>query len=112
MSNISINDLETVLSYDIRKHKTCIEIEFSINDSPIYTSCYMGKLITQQGEEIYWLGLTADGNQGYDFTSAESMLNAKVAEGKSLKEAWDKLIFHTIDSCDAESRLAYYKRRK
>lgn len=112
MSNITIDDLETVLSYDIRKHKTCIEIAFSINDSPIYTSCYMGKLITRQGEEIYWLGLTADGNQGYDFTSVESMLNVKVVEGKSLKEVWERLIFHTIDSHVAESRLAYYKRRK
>ena len=86
----------------------CIEINFCVDASEVYTSCWLGKLISEGKKEVYWFGLTADGSEAYDFDSVRQLLETKVFNGKSLKEIWELITIISIDGCDVEDRISYY----
>lgn len=108
MEKIDIIELCKILDFNIKNNKAAIEINFYIENDMIYTSCWLGKLISKENEEVYWLGLTENGTEAYDFNSKENLFEAKVFKGKNLKEVWNKVIIITIDSCDVKDRLEYY----
>ena len=72
------------------------EINFSIVSDEIYDDCWMGCF--SDGDTPYWFGLTPDGKQAYDYATADELLSAKVFNGKSMAELWDKVKFHTLDA--------------
>lgn len=45
---------------------------------------------------LYWFGLTKDGQNAYDFYSFEKMSEAKVFDGKNLKEIRDSVEIFNI----------------
>ena len=90
---ISFEDFKKIMSYDITKKQTCIEIEFCVDNYETYQTSWLGKMIDKETNQVvYWFGLTEDGSQAYDYDSFDKFSNAKVFNGKSLNEIWNK--FH------------------
>lgn len=93
------------------QNKSCIEILFEVINSSRFTHCWMGKLPDKEtGRDVYWLGLTRDGQGAYDYVSFAEMSEAKVFDGKSLKEIWNDVVLLQIDGCDPEERIMNYIR--
>lgn len=107
MSKISTSDFEKIMHFNINDN-ACIEINFCVDASEVYTSCWLGKLISEEKKEVYWFGLTADGSEAYDFDSVRQLLETKVFNGKSLKKIWELITIISIDGCDVEDRISYY----
>ena len=109
MKKISIKDFEKMMSYDVVENYACIEVEFCVDDSLEYDSCWLGKTIDKEtNQAVYWYGLVRDGSQAYDFSSQHEFINAPVFHGKSILEIWDSITLIEIDSCDIDWRLAHY----
>lgn len=64
------------------------ETNFFFIDDPNEYDHYLGYI--PQHEKPYWIGY-CDVPDGCDFFTAEELVNAKVFDGKSLKERWDKV---------------------
>jgi hypothetical protein len=56
---IKLQDLVKVLSEDVLKNNSCIEINFCIDNDVEYEDCWMGKMPDKNNvnKEIYWYGL-------------------------------------------------------
>ena len=106
---ISFHDMMKLFSYDL-EGKFCIEIEFSVKDSPQYQSCWMGKMPDREnkGKEVYWYGLVPDGSEAYDYDNFQDFSSAPVFHGKSLKQIWTKVEVLSIDGCDPDERIHAY----
>lgn len=90
-----------IFSQKLSDGKNFFENSFYVENSDKYCDCWMG--FNQDFSEPYWFGLTPDGKNSYDFKCAEEMLNAKVFDGRSMKDIWDKIYFisiNCISACD------------
>lgn len=106
---ISFEDFKKIMSYDITKKQTCIEIEFCVDNCETYQTSWLGKMIDKETNKVvYWFGLTEDGSQAYDYDSFDKFSNANVFNGKSLNEIWNTVSLISIDACDIEERLQFY----
>ena len=109
MEKISFEDFKKIMSYDITKKQTCIEIHFCVDNYDAYQTSWLGKMLDRKTNKvIYWFGLTEDGSQAYDFDSFEEFVNAKVFYGKSLKEIWNSVSLISIDASDVQESLQFY----
>ena len=109
MQKISFNDFKQIMLYDVIKNNACIEIEFCVEGSKEYTSCWLGKTAAAEtSNETYWFGLTSDGLQAYDFDILEDFVNTGVFKGRSLKEIWNFVCIYSIDGCDIKERVPFY----
>ncbi len=94
---ITFQEICQVFSIDL-KRKYCIEIQFSVLGSEKFISCWMGKMPDRKTkQDIYWFGLTDDGQNAYDYSTFEEMSEAKVFDGKSLKDIWVQIVLLSID---------------
>lgn len=82
----------------------CIEMHFCVRGRSQFHSCYLGK----DAEDAYWLGLTQDGKNAYEFGSLSAMMGANVFDGRTLSEIWQDVIVLEIDGCDPSLRLPHY----
>ena len=109
MRKIVFADFNKIMMHDILNEDQCVEIEFCVDESDIYTNCWMGKMKKKGGAEyLYWYGLTEDGLHAYDYNTLECFIEARVFDGKSIKEIWDSVTILSIDSSDVDERLEYY----
>ena len=69
------------------------ETTFYFSDDPDETERYLGFL--PQYEQPYWVGY-CDIPDGAEFYTAEELLNAKIYNGKSIKERWSTVCFITL----------------
>ena len=69
------------------------ETNFYFIDDPNEYDHYLGCI--PEYEKPYWIGY-CDVPDGCEFFTAEELVNAKVFDGKSLKERWDKVRFVNI----------------
>ena len=106
---ISFEDITKLFSFNLES-EWCIEILFLVKGYPKYQSCWMGKTPNESDKEkeLYWYGLVPDGSEAYDYGNFEDFSSAPVFEGKSLKQAWDRIELLSIDGCDPEERVAVY----
>lgn len=109
MVKIKLQDLVKVLSEDVLKNNSCIEINFCIDNDVEYEDCWMGKMPDKNNvnKEIYWYGLVEDGSQGYDYDCLEDILNAKVFKNKSICDIWESITLYSLNGCDVEEMLQY-----
>ena len=108
-SKISFHDFTKIISYDVVKNNSCIEIEFYIDNDSNYESCWLGKTIDKEtNNECYWYGLVKDGSQAYSFLTIDEFMNAKIFYGKNIREVWDFISLYCIDCCDVNERLSHY----
>ncbi len=71
------------------------EINFHITDNEDYQDVWMGYC---NEHKEYWFGrIKGSEENGYDFETADELLNAKVFDGKSMVELWDKAEFDLIN---------------
>lgn len=110
MSKIKLRDLITVLSSDVVKYNSCIEMNFGIDNDTEYEDCWLGKMLdrNKSNKEIYWYGLVPNGSQAYDYDQLEDILNVKVFHGKSLCDVIEKITWYSLDGCSIEERLPDY----
>jgi len=109
MVKISFSDFERIMSRKVIVKQTCIEIEFCVDNSPVYHDSWLGKMANDENSSVsYWFGLTADGSQAYDYDSFEQFVNARVFNDNSLCDIWDSISLLSIDACDVQERLSYY----
>jgi len=109
MKKIPFDQFEQMMSYDVVENNACIEIEFCIDNTPIYNSCWMGKTISREtNQAVFWYGLVPDGSQAYDFDSLQGFMCASIFHDNSLKEIWDSISLIAIDGCDIDWRLSHY----
>lgn len=110
---------EFKFSYDLFRKKLIIadniyENNFEVLGTEKYEDCWIGY---SSNDNRYWLGLTEDGKNAYDYSSADEMLNAPVFDGKSMHELWDKVVFWSINGLSADDWFVhncvnYYTCRK
>lgn len=110
MVRIKLQDLITILSSDVAKYNSCIEMNFCIDNDPKYGDCWLGKMPdrNEHCKEVYWYGLVPDGSQAYDYTKLDDILNAKVFYSKSLLDIIEKVTWYSLDGCSIEERLPDY----
>ena len=110
MAKIKSQNLIGVLSFDVLKYKSCIEMNFSVDSDREYVDCWIGKMPDKDisNKEIYWYGLAADGSQAYDYRKLEDILSAKVFNEKSICDIIENVTWHSIDGCSIEERLQDY----
>lgn len=99
-----------VLSSEVIKYSSCIEINFCIDNDTEYKNCWLGKKPdnNEPSKEVYWYGLVPDGTQAYSYAKLEDILNDKVFHGKSLCDVIEKIIWYSLDGCSIEERLPDY----
>jgi len=113
MDKISFEDFKKIMSYDITKKQSCIEIHFCVDYYDDYQTSWLGKMLDKETNKvIYWFGLTEDGMQAYDYDSFDEFVNAKVFCGKSLKEIWHLVSLVSIDASDVQESLQFYLSSK
>ena len=109
MQKILFEHFEKMMSFDVAAHSACIEVEFRVDDSPVYNACWLGKTFDRMTRQaVYWYGLVPDGSQAYDCDSLHEFVDMPVFNGKSIKDIWDSIAIFSIDNCDVDSRLAQY----
>ena len=87
----------------------CVEIAFSVKMREKFSSCWMGKMPEEKSKaDLYWFGLTEDGDNAFDYRTFEEFVSAKVFDGRSLFEIWDEVIISAIDGCDPDERILNY----
>lgn len=105
---ISFEQIEKLFAFNT-KQKFCVEILFQVHGIAKFDYCWMGKTWSrEEKKDVYWYGLTSDGQNAYDYTSFEEMANDAVFDGRSLKDIWDQIEIEEIDGCDPEERLKDY----
>jgi len=109
MDRISFKDFLQIMSYDVVKNQTCIEIEFCVDNCVDYQASWMGKAVDRETKDaVFWFGLTEDGLQAYEFCSFVEFANSHVFHSKSIKEIWDAVSILSIDACKTQERLPFY----
>lgn len=83
----------------ILKEKCIGEMSFCFEDEK---EKFLG--IMKEYERPYWIG-ECDNKDGMDFESAKSLVDAKVYDGKSLRERWAEVEIISIDALSAEEWL-------
>lgn len=105
---ITFDQFKQLMSFET-EGKYCIEIAFSVKDQGKFSSCWMGKTPEEESkEDSYWFGLTEDGNNAFNYGTFEEFASAKVFEGRSLFEIWDKVTVSEINGCDPEEQILIY----
>ena len=109
LAKIKLEDLIKVLKSDVISNKSCIEMNFCIENDTEYDDCWIGKMPDRDNpnKEIYWYGLVRDGSQAYDYEDLEDILHAKVF-GKSMFDVIEKVNWYSLDGCSIEERLPDY----
>jgi hypothetical protein len=107
-SKIAFQDFIQLLSYDVTKNNTCIEVLFCVDNDLVYESCWFGKTTDKENTECYWYGLVEDGSQAYEFNTVDEFINAKIFRGKNIKEIWNLISLYSIDGCEVVERLSDY----
>ncbi|QUH20384.1 hypothetical protein [Alkaliphilus sp. B6464] len=110
MLKIKLEDFIKILSSDVLKSNSCIEMNFCIDNAVEYEDCWMGKMPDNDtiNKEIYWYGLVEDGSQSYNYACFEEILNAKVFNNKSICDIWERVTWYSLDGCNIEEMLQYY----
>mgnify|MGYP004690054635 CR=1 FL=1 len=80
------------------------ETHFYFLDEPEGEEHYIGYL--PEYEEPYWAGY-CDVKDGCDFATAEELVNARIYDGKSLKERWDNIVIIGIEGMCLEDWLKF-----
>ena len=80
------------------------ETLFYFDDDPSGEDHFLGWIGGQ--EKPYWVGY-CDIEDGCEFRTAHEMFEAKIYDGKSLKERWEQAVVCTIGGIDAETWLSY-----
>lgn len=94
-----------IFSPKFSERKNFFEISFYVENSDKFCDCWMG--FNKDFSEPYWYGLTSDGKNGYDFKTAEEMFNAKVFDGRSIKDLWHDIYFTSINGISARDWVVY-----
>ena len=106
---ISFEQIEKLFSCD-SVQKCGIEIEFRLKESEKFDFCCMGLLLDKRKKRnVYWYGLTPDGENAYDFATFEEMAAAPVFDGLCLCEIWDRVELLSFDACDPMERIREYQ---
>ena len=82
------------------------ETNFYFSDDAANMSRWLG--FTKGFEKPYWVGY-CDIPDGTEFQTAEELVNARIYDGKSLKERWEKVRIFSIDGVDLNIWLSYFK---
>lgn len=89
--------------YEIFEKYGFSESTFRLKNSKKFQNVWFG--VTQNphkdNELLYWYGSEED-NLSCDFSSLEDFVNAKVFDGKSLKEIWDNIEITSLDCISPE----------
>jgi len=105
---VTFDEFAKVFAFDTQK-KCCIEILFQVTGSNKFNSCWMGKCYSVEKErDVYWFGLTEDGNNAYEYLSFSNLINAPVFDNHTLLELWSKITILEIDGCEPEQRIHTY----
>ena len=59
-------------------------------------------------KDVFWFGLTPDGDNAYDYPTFEEFSFAKIFDGKSLMEIWDNIVIEEINGCDPMEMVEMY----
>ena len=81
------------------------ETAFYFDDDPNENDHMLGCL--REYEKTYWIGY-CDVPDGCEFDNANDLLNAKVFDGKSIKDRWEHIIFATIGGIGLNDWLEKY----
>jgi hypothetical protein len=110
LSKIKLQDLIKILNEDVVKHNSCIEMNFCIDNDIVYGDCWLGKMPDRGNprKAVYWYGLVPDGSQAYEYTELEDFIDAKVFNGKSMRDVFEKVTWYSLDGCSIEGMLPYY----
>jgi len=84
LDKIRLDDLIKILSNNVIRYNSFIEMHFCIDNDTEYKDCWIKKVPNRYTprKEIYWYGLVRDGSEAYDYDKLEDILNAKVFNGK------------------------------
>lgn len=105
---ITFDQFKQLMSFET-EGKYCIEIAFSVKDQGKFSSCWMGKMPEEKSKaDLYWFGLTEDGDNAFEYCTFEEFVFAKVFDGRSLFDIWDEVIISAIDGCDPEEQILHY----
>ena len=83
-------------------NETC----FYFADDPHESDHYIGYL--PQYEEPYWVG-DCDLPEGCEYSTAEELTEAKIFDGKSLKERWNNVRIVSIEGMGLADWLKYFR---
>lgn len=88
------------ITYDIllelfRAGKHVDETNFYFEDDPDEQEHFLGYLPEVSEEKPYWVGY-CDIKDGCEFSTAEEMFEAKIFEGRSLRDRWDSVVLVNI----------------
>ena len=98
---MSLQELTTILTVDVVSTNRCVEMNFGINEHPKYDNCWLGKMKDDQtGTGCYWFGLVKGGSEAYDFPTLTELLEAKVFDGKSLKDVLSLIEWYSLDGSE------------
>ena len=99
---------QKLMSFDTRG-RSFIEILFSVKESKKFDYCWMGKMPDKKTKkDVFWYGLTTDGDNAYDYPTFEEFSSAEVFDGKSLLEIWDNIVIEEINGCDPMEMVDMY----
>lgn len=101
MNNISFDDFYKQLEIG----ETIDETSFYFLDDEKEEEHYLGFL--PHFEKPYWVGY-CDIENGTEFYTAEELVNAKIFDGKSLKERWNQVCITSILGMDIEDWLEFF----
>ena len=69
----------------------------------------MGKMPDKKTKkDVFWFGLTPDGDNAYDYPTFEEFSFANIFDGKSLMEIWDNIVIEEINGCDPMEMVEMY----
>ncbi len=109
---MTFDQIKKLFAFDTQG-RYCLEIEFSIKGSDKFDNCWMGKFFDRKTKkDVYWFGLTADGNNAFDYPTFEEFASAKVFDGASLSQIWSKVTVLTVDGCDPEDPYVANRMKK
>lgn len=81
------------------------ETSFYFSDNPNETDHCLGCL--REYEKPYWVGY-CDVPDGCEYATASEMLEAKIFDGKSIKDRWDSVVLCSIGGIPVEDWLDQY----
>ena len=105
---ISYDDLLYLFEHD---RDNVDETAFYFDDDPEEDDHYLGYILEFKGEIVdkpYWIGY-CDIDGGCEFKTATELFEAKVFEGKSIKERWEHVILLEIGGYDADAESWHEK---
>jgi NAD(P)-dependent dehydrogenase (short-subunit alcohol dehydrogenase family) len=109
---ITFDQIKKLFAFETQG-KYCLEIEFSVDGSDKFDNCWMGKLFDRKTKkDVYWFGLTADGNNAFNYPTFEEFVSAKVFDGASLSQIWEEVTVLTVDGCDPEDPYVADRMKK